>query len=419
MLNAIRHHGPRRGPGRAGLPLGARVLNAIRHHGPRRQTIKTDILRPGKCSTPSGITARGELILRAPLNRLRECSTPSGITARDGLHLRAAVRVALQCSTPSGITACDGDAAHDLEYGREVLNAFWHHGLRRAPNDPTVVRDYECATPSGITAAVDIQRLAYRRVLKCTTPSGITARDGGNVLEIKQHGPRCSTPSGITARDDCSMPRRTRSSWPGAQRLPASRPATDTQLPCVGGTYGWCSTPSGIPARDGSLVAAHGRPGVLHVLNALRHPGPRRHHRAVQADPRWRPVLNAFRHPGPRRPKKQEALTAQVFVCSTPSGIPARDVHQQHRARAWQFVLNAFRHHGPRRFLYYIQKKRQAECSTPSGITACDGDRDLPDGEPRRADVLNAFRHHGSRRGAVRGVWRQLRVLNALRRHGP
>ncbi|AGC49191.1 hypothetical protein MYSTI_07919 [Myxococcus stipitatus DSM 14675] len=132
-----------------------------------------------------------------------------------------------------------------------------------------------------------------------------------------------------------------------AQRLPASRRATELQLAAVAFIAESYSTPSGI-------TASHGAPG--------RARGPR----AQQG------VLNAFRHHD--EPRTAWACSRRAGWCSTPSGITAshgpfpgaarapparaqrlpasRRATDRPLRRSWwaSWVLNAFRHHGEPRY---------------------------------------------------------------------
>ncbi len=253
MLNAFRHHGPRRRHRRGPVRPSVAVLNAFRHHGPRRteQWRDPDAMQT-MCSTPSGITARDgqEPLLSAPGSQL--CSTPSGITARDG--------------TGGASSASSPCCAQRLPASRPATALSFLLSQRLRP----------CAQrlPASRPATVgDIPRSAGK----------------SSVLNAFRHqGPR---------RRSIRASRRPSASC--AQRLPASRPATGALAALAGVHTSRCSTPSGITARDGRDVAGALRSRGA-VLNAFRHHGPRRSTSSDSATLSAR-VLNAFRHHGPRR----------------------------------------------------------------------------------------------------------------------
>ncbi len=220
---------------RAGDLRHVRVLNAFRHHGPRRDVHEKAIIlgEVNECSTPSGITARHHARLTPSVsvedgqpvdvpNAFRHhgpahdgewdahtgtsilCSTPSGITP-GSLVDNGIMPVVITCSTPSGIA---GPAHPGRRRVQRVLNAFRHHGPRRDRAKPLrrpepVLNAFRHHGPRRTNS----KPLRYPKREKCSTPSGITDRDGidsadGKNTEVdlhvlnafRHHGPLRSLP---------------------------------------------------------------------------------------------------------------------------------------------------------------------------------------------------------------------------------
>ncbi len=402
VLNAFRHHGPRRQrvPDRGAIPRV--VLNAFRHHGLRWNPKNYTVGVQRECSTPSGITAcdgRGaaemgdgaEVLNAFRHHGLRRSSRRSASTTAGRAQRLPASRPAT------------GPLARYVRRLHDVHNAFRHHGLRRqrVPDRGAVPRVVLNAfrhpgprrlRPSpGAVSAVRPRLPRGLRVLNAFRHPG--PRRLIDVWNVLRHSPKCSMPSGIPARDGrCGRANGgRRSSVLNAFRHPG--PRRYGQYTMVGAAI-MCSTPFGITARDGLrelvvLERSHD------VLNAFRHPGPRRRQHRQGTGQQLDHVLNAFRHPGPRRGPTHWMPTRPYGVCSTPSGITARDSRRRSRRVRGLHLLNAFRHHGPRRWLrpwapcsrstcaQRLPPSRPATvhswqrvadqvfcmCSTPSGIT--------------------------------------------------
>ncbi len=252
----------------------------------------------------------------------------------------------------------------------------------------------------------------------------------------------------------------------GAQRLPASRRAGPACL-----RLGW--QPEEVlnafrhhGERDRCLLV---RQRDCVVLNAFRHHGERDSECRRTRPASSRIVLNAFRHHG-ERDCTICCCCGWAYWCSTPSGITASGTDVRRSAGVRERVLNAFRHHGERDDhsawlarnatgaqrlpasrraglpLLPVLLRGNAECSTPSGITASGtssslsgaspssgcaqrlpasrraGPCPLPE-VPRHPRVLNAFRHHGERDSGRRRIRSSAassaQRLPASRRAGP
>ena len=208
------------------------LLNAFRHH---RQTELSDPPRP-RCSI-----SRAQRLSASPPEGTRHanamscvgCSTPFGITARGNASVQEQASSASQCSTPFGITARGNTRqGHPLGQRERVLNAFRHHRQRERTQGPQRrSAGRVCSTPFGITARGNcvghhVER-EERRVLNAfrhhrqreQMPSGRARRSEGVLNAFRHHRQRehlqhsyarsshpvCSTPFGITARGNITI----------------------------------------------------------------------------------------------------------------------------------------------------------------------------------------------------------------------
>ncbi len=298
------------------------------------------------CSTPSGITASGTTSGNKPVVTAGVCSTPSGITASGTRKERHERTYPKMCSTPSGITASGTKSAMTPRNASVVLNAFRHHGERDqllglVPED-----------------GKGAQRLpASRRAGRAGTTTKRTARRRAQRLPASRRaGPRwpgtCRATRGRAQRLPASRragPARARTPLPStgkrAQRLPASRRAGLDAGSTAEDLAERCSTPSGITA---SGTSPSGSPKST-TRSAQRLPASRRAGPGGSlAGGECVRVLNAFRHHG-ERDQLYGSLDLEA-ECSTPSGITASGTWGGHARTSGGFtpVLNAFRHHGER-----------------------------------------------------------------------
>ncbi len=159
------------------------VLNAFRHHGEGDPALKSRTARPARCSTPSGITARGTRMRKAigfptvVLNAFRH----HGEWGRPVIDRKSKAGSGAQ-RLPASRRGGQARQREALRRWTPVLNAFRHHGegdLRLSVGDRIV--HPLCSTPSGITArGTWLERWRANLCRPCSTPSGITAR--GTVL---------------------------------------------------------------------------------------------------------------------------------------------------------------------------------------------------------------------------------------------
>ena len=180
------------------------------------------------------------------------CSTPFGITDHIGRRSDLSVSTPISCAqrlSASRIISGAADRTDDRS-GRNVLNAFRHHGsyrfvigdVRRTYPDSAQrlsasriisasqtggnpVTSPKCSTPFGITDHIgrDAANLYSTKDAECSTPFGITDHIGSAAANDDIVPIRCSTPFGITDHIGTWSRSPTASSLRSAQRLSASR----------------------------------------------------------------------------------------------------------------------------------------------------------------------------------------------------
>ena len=103
------------------------------------------------------------------------CSTPFGITDYCAFACSVEVTPSWVCSTPFGITDYCAHRQRGAASRKQVLNAFRHHRLLRAPTQLMKSEFLMCSTPFGITdyCATTLE-CALQISNRCSTPFGIT-----------------------------------------------------------------------------------------------------------------------------------------------------------------------------------------------------------------------------------------------------
>ena|GEM_PF-805203 len=345
------------------------MLNAFRHHGVPRH--------PGRSHSISELPCAQRL---SASGSFAASSESTGGTLSSGAQRLSASRsfAASRVGVRFGSSACCAQrlsasrsfadpAPRGLSCSGGVLNAFRHHGVSRIGDHTYWIVYTVCSTPFGITefrgrsrtrghakSRASAQRLSASRsfavngdqvqtpnIPQCSTPFGIAEFRGRELLYAQQIQPECSTPFGITEFRGWTTTSRC-SPWRSAQRLSASRSFTDKATGKGLQRGDMCSTPFGITEFRGTSAASATSPGTgaqrLSASRSLAVDVPLEDRRAVE-------VLNAFRHHGVSR-------RGYPWLARDCSGSAQR-----------------LRHHGVSRVRVVPVTHVAVWCSTPFGIT--------------------------------------------------